>query len=159
MEAIRQIDLHTDTIYCVAWNFDGSLLATTSKDKKIRVIDPLTGDLKGEGKGHEGSKSSQIVFTSASNMLYTTGFSRMSERQYAIWDSNSLDKPKKLEMIDTGSGVLFPRYDPDTNVMFVAGKVGAVIHAHCGVLLGTIVFCLFFLPKDLPWCIVATDMI
>jgi len=120
--ALKQLDCHSDTIYCCAWNFNGTLLATTSKDKKVRVIDPISGEVKGEAKGHEGSKSSQVVFTSEANHMFTTGFSRMSERQYAIWDGNDMSKCKKLEMIDTGSGVLFPHYDPDINVMFVAGK-------------------------------------
>lgn len=42
-EAMKRIECHVDTIYCVSWNFNGSLLATTSKDKKIRVIDPREG--------------------------------------------------------------------------------------------------------------------
>ena len=33
-------DIHTDLIYNVGWNRTGSLLVTTCKDKKVRVIDP-----------------------------------------------------------------------------------------------------------------------
>ncbi|XP_068765736.1 coronin-6 isoform X5 [Struthio camelus] len=33
-------DVHADLIYNVAWNRNGSLLVTTCKDKKVRVIDP-----------------------------------------------------------------------------------------------------------------------
>ncbi|XP_064379300.1 coronin-6 isoform X3 [Dromaius novaehollandiae] len=33
-------DLHTDLIYNVGWNRNGSLLVTTCKDKRVRVIDP-----------------------------------------------------------------------------------------------------------------------
>lgn len=33
-------DMHTDLIYNVGWNRNGSLLVTTCKDKKVRVIDP-----------------------------------------------------------------------------------------------------------------------
>lgn len=29
-----------DTIYSFDWNMDGSLIATTCKDKKIQAIDP-----------------------------------------------------------------------------------------------------------------------
>jgi WD40 repeat protein len=29
-----------DAIWGLAWNYDGSLLAVTSKDKKIRLVDP-----------------------------------------------------------------------------------------------------------------------
>ena len=31
---------HSDIIYSVSWNYNGSLLASTCKDKKIRVLDP-----------------------------------------------------------------------------------------------------------------------
>jgi len=120
--AINEISLHTDTIYSVAWNFDGSLIATTCKDKKVRTIDARAGTIVSEGAGHAGSKSSRIKFTTASNHLFTTGFSRMSERQYAVWNGADLSKPLKLEMIDTGSGVLFPHFDQDISVMYIAGK-------------------------------------
>ena len=33
-------DVHPDMIFSMSWNYDGSLLATTCKDKKIRVLDP-----------------------------------------------------------------------------------------------------------------------
>ncbi len=115
-EPINIIEVHNDTIFSISWNRDGSLFATTSKDKKIRVIDPREGtviSVRGrfeqlhhqdivtarqrnsdiwfyfcsfqEGTGHPGSKASKIVFT-GKNRLFTTGFSRMSERQYGVWD-------------------------------------------------------------------------
>ena len=43
---ITEVTCHSDTIFWASWNYDGSLIATTSKDKKIRVIDPRTGDVK-----------------------------------------------------------------------------------------------------------------
>nr|XP_060612677.1 coronin-6 isoform X3 [Anolis sagrei ordinatus] len=33
-------DLHSDLIYNVCWNSNGSLLVTTCKDKRLRIIDP-----------------------------------------------------------------------------------------------------------------------
>jgi len=41
-----------------------------------------------EGYTHEGSKSIQVVYLK-NGSLFTTGFSRMSERQYALWDGVS----------------------------------------------------------------------
>jgi WD40 repeat protein len=37
------IDCHRDTIFDLAFNFDGSRMATTSKDKKIRIVHARTG--------------------------------------------------------------------------------------------------------------------
>ena len=42
-----------------------------------------------EGAGHQGSKASKVLFLGFKNRIFTTGFSRMSERQYAIWDTVS----------------------------------------------------------------------
>jgi len=40
-----QITGHPDTIYSFDWNLDGSLIATTCKDKKIRVINPRNNEI------------------------------------------------------------------------------------------------------------------
>lgn len=49
-DCVNEIMCHTDTIYSIAFNWDGSLMATTSKDKKLRVIDPRTGTVVSEAK-------------------------------------------------------------------------------------------------------------
>ena len=42
-EAVTEINCHPDIIYSVSWNTNGSLIATTCKDKKIRTIDVREG--------------------------------------------------------------------------------------------------------------------
>ncbi|XP_056414979.1 coronin-6 isoform X2 [Hyla sarda] len=40
-EALITLDeMHSDLIYSICWNYNGSLITTTCKDKKLRVIDP-----------------------------------------------------------------------------------------------------------------------
>jgi WD40 repeat protein len=73
--------MHDNTIQCVSWNFDGSLFCTTSKDKKLRVIDPRAEKVLAEGKAHDGTKGQMCCFLGEQNKIFTTGFSRMSERQ------------------------------------------------------------------------------
>jgi len=41
-----------------------------------------------EGVGHEGNKPAQVVYL-RNGLIFTTGFSRMSERQMALWDAVS----------------------------------------------------------------------
>lgn len=41
-EIMQTINCHVDMIYSLAVNRDGSYIATTSKDKKLRVIEPRT---------------------------------------------------------------------------------------------------------------------
>lgn len=42
---MQTIDLHSDVIYSLSLNRDGSRLATTSRDKRLRIIDPRSGKL------------------------------------------------------------------------------------------------------------------
>jgi len=119
---IKEIACHTDTIYSISFNWNGSLMATTCKDRILRIIDPRTGAVVQQGQGHEGSKAARVVWCGELNKLFTTGFSKTSERQYALWEPTDLSTPLKVEMIDTGSGVLFPYYDNDTQIVYVGGK-------------------------------------
>lgn len=41
---VKVISCHTDVINSMEWNWDGSLLATSCRDKKARVIDPRATD-------------------------------------------------------------------------------------------------------------------
>ncbi len=63
-----------------------------------------------------------MVYLGDTGRLFTTGFSRFSDRQYAVWSQNDLSRPIATEIIDSSSGVLFPYYDHDTRMVYVAGK-------------------------------------
>lgn len=42
-QILNTIDCHPDIVYSLTFNRDGTRLATTCKDKKIRSIDPRSG--------------------------------------------------------------------------------------------------------------------
>lgn len=42
-QILNTIDCHPDIVHSITFNRDGSRLATTCKDKKIRSIDPRSG--------------------------------------------------------------------------------------------------------------------
>ncbi|KAM6423019.1 coronin-1C isoform 1-T1 [Liasis olivaceus] len=115
-------DMHQDMIYNVSWNRNGSLICTASKDKKVRVIDPRKQEIIAEKeKAHEGARPMRAIFLSDGN-VFTTGFSRMSERQLALWNPKNMEEPVALHEMDTSNGVLLPFYDPDTNILYLCGK-------------------------------------
>lgn len=42
---VRTISVHTDVVLSMSFNTDASLLATTCKDKKVRLLEPRSGTL------------------------------------------------------------------------------------------------------------------
>ena len=80
------IDCHTDLPLSISWNLNGSQFATTCKDKTLRVINPRNGKVIAEKeKAHEGNKSSKCIFLKTGK-VFTLGFSKRCDRQYALWD-------------------------------------------------------------------------
>ncbi|XP_038035977.1 coronin-1B [Anas platyrhynchos] len=121
-ELYRLEGLHPDLIYSVSWSRDGSRFCTACKDKSVRVIDPRRGTVVAEKeRAHEGARPMRAIFL-ADGKIFTTGFSRMSERQLALWDTENLEEPMGLQELDSSNGALLPFYDPDTNVVYVCGK-------------------------------------
>nr|XP_004667938.1 coronin-6 isoform X2 [Jaculus jaculus] len=122
-EVLLSLDeMHPDVIHSVCWNSNGSLLATTCKDKTLRIIDPRKSQVVAErARPHEGARPLRAVFT-ADGKLLSTGFSRMSERQVALWDPNNFEEPVALQEMDTSNGVLLPFYDPDSSIVYLCGK-------------------------------------
>ncbi|XP_059704505.1 coronin-1B [Haemorhous mexicanus] len=121
-ELYRLDGLHPDLIYSVSWSRDGSRFCTACKDKSVRVIDPRRGTVVAEKeRAHEGARPMRAIFL-ADGKIFTTGFSRMSERQLALWDTENLEEPMGLQELDSSNGALLPFYDPDTSVVYVCGK-------------------------------------
>ncbi|XP_042647595.1 coronin-6 isoform X1 [Tyto alba] len=115
-------DMHTDLIYNVGWNRNGSLLVTTCKDKKVRIIDPRKQQVVAEkAKPHDGARPIRAIFV-ADGKIFTTGFSKMSERQLGLWDLKNFEEPIALQEMDTSNGVLLPFYDPDSSIVYLCGK-------------------------------------
>jgi len=113
---------HADIIQSLDWNFNGSLIATSCKDKKIRIIDPRTAKLASEAEAHTGVKGSRVCWLGHKDKLFSVGFSKTSEREYALWDPRDMSKSLGRSNIDSGSGLLLPFYDGDNAVLYMGGK-------------------------------------
>ncbi|KAF9178696.1 Coronin-like protein crn1 [Haplosporangium sp. Z 767] len=118
----QEITGHMEIIQSVTWNYNGTLVATTCRDKKVRVFDVRSNKIVQQADSHPGVKGSRIVWMGDSNRIATTGFSKMSDRQINIWDTTNFDKPLKSNNLDTSSGVIMPFYDGDSNMLYLAGK-------------------------------------
>lgn len=113
---------HSDIINSCEWNGNGSLLSTMCKDKKMRVIDPRQKTIAQEAEGHSGIKGSRCLWLSPKPFIFSVGFTKSSEREYAIWDPRNLSARLASQVIDSASGTLMPFWDKDVSMLYLAGK-------------------------------------
>lgn len=99
---------HSDIVQSLSWNASGNLLVTTSRDKKLRVWDVRQQRPAHEGPGHEGAKNSRVVWLGEQNRFATTGFSKMSDRQLALWEPGNNTPVGGFTTLDSISGVCMP---------------------------------------------------
>ncbi|XP_037546577.1 coronin-2A [Nematolebias whitei] len=118
---VQTIKHHTDVVLSMSFNTYGSLLATTCRDKKVRLMEARSGNLLQEGN-FKAHKASKVLILGNMKLLLTAGTSRYNDRQIALWDQDDLSEPLLQENLDGSSGVLFPFYDPDTHMLYLAGK-------------------------------------
>lgn len=114
---------HTEVIQSLSWKTDGRLLVTSCKDKKLRVYDPRsTTSITHATDSHQSIKDSRVVWLGDSNRILTTGFDAGRLRQVYIRDLRKFSEPEKSLELDSSTGILMPLFDPDTNMLFLAGK-------------------------------------
>jgi len=75
-----------------------------------------------ETNSHEGTKSQRAIWLGDTNRIATTGFSKTSDRQLFIRDTNNFGEALVNENIDTSAGTIMPFYDEDTKMLYLGGK-------------------------------------
>uniref|UniRef100_A0A2A4JVU7 Coronin n=1 Tax=Heliothis virescens TaxID=7102 RepID=A0A2A4JVU7_HELVI len=114
---------HMEVIQSTSWKKDGKLLATSCKDKKVRIIDPRASTAVADvANSHQNIKDSRIVWLGDQDRILTTGFDSARLRQIMIRDVRNLSQTQKTLELDCSTGILMPLFDPDTNMLFLAGK-------------------------------------
>ena len=85
-----------------------------------------TGEVEEEAIAHEGNKAARAIYLK-NGLVFTTGFTKHSERQYSLRAPGHLDDPIVMVELDTSNGVMFPLYDPDANLVYLCGKVSFLL--------------------------------
>lgn len=117
---------HSDALNHIRWNYDGSQLATTCKDKIVRIFDPRDGKVAQQVLAFEGSKKTSVEFLQH-NLIATTGFSKNSTRQIKLYDVRNMANAAASEDLDQSAGVLIPYYDWDSSILYIGGKGDSTI--------------------------------
>jgi coronin-1B/1C/6 len=63
-----------------------------------------------------------LTWLGDSQNLLSCGFSKLSEREYAVWDVRNFTTPVVRRQLDTYNGVPFSYFDEEHKAVFVAGK-------------------------------------
>jgi len=85
------------------------------------VIDPRTNKVVQEVEAHQGVKGSRVCYLGL-DRLFSVGFTKTTEREFAIWDPRDMTKRLTTQNVDSASGLLMPFYDEDTKILFLGGK-------------------------------------
>ncbi|XP_052850062.1 coronin-7 isoform X4 [Drosophila gunungcola] len=121
---------HPEVIQSASWREDGSVLATSCKDKCVRIFDPRAAGspIQLTAESHQSIKDSRVVWLGNQQRILTTGFDAARLRQVIIRDVRNFNTPEKTLELDCSTGILMPLFDPDTNMLFLAGKGDTTIN-------------------------------
>lgn len=105
-------------------------MATSCKDKFVRIFDPRAAGspIQLTAESHQSIKDSRVVWLGNQSRILTTGFDAARLRQVIIRDLRNFNVPEKTLELDCSTGILMPLFDPDTNMLFLAGKGDTTIN-------------------------------
>ncbi|KAL0205603.1 hypothetical protein P9112_000910 [Eukaryota sp. TZLM1-RC] len=116
----------SDLVNSLSFNFNGSRLAFSSKDKNMYIIDSRSGDLVAQTQAHSGVKPFKAIWCSNPekelDVIVTLGFGRPVGREIKVWNPSSVAEPLAVVALDQASSLFLPAYDPDTSMLFFTGK-------------------------------------
>jgi len=112
---------HPDFILNANWNYDGTKIATLCRDKNLRVIDMVKGEILKEGIASESNKG-RVRWLGKTGKILSVGFDKQSHQEMKIFDENDLSKPLTTLSIDLSSSLLCVYFDEDTNLIYLYGR-------------------------------------
>ncbi|XP_058142542.1 coronin-7 isoform X2 [Dasypus novemcinctus] len=122
-QPLTELAAHGDLVQSVAWSRDGALVGTACKDKQLRVFDPrVKPEASQSTQAHENGRDTRLVWTGVQELLVSTGFNQVREREAKLWDLRLFSSALASLTLDTSPGSLMPLLDPDSGLLVLAGK-------------------------------------
>lgn len=114
-----------DMVWNMDFNWDGSLLATSSREKIVRIFDPRQQEhpLVSMGCGYDSAKPQFVAWVDESKIV-TIGVNARNEKQIVFWDPKNLVEPISIPVtVETTSSsvVHYPFYDESSRLLFLVG--------------------------------------
>jgi len=115
--------VHKAAISTFTWNREGSLLATSAKDKELRIFDPRGNTEVAKVVTHNSPKGCRSIWLGKLDMILSTGFTPDSTREVSIFDPKMLAKGALDSIkLSVSSSYVMPFVDEDIGVVYLAGK-------------------------------------
>ncbi|KAJ1607796.1 coronin like WD40 repeat protein [Cryptosporidium canis] len=112
--------------YDIKWNYFGNMLATTNKDRLVRIVDPREQTTALNFLAHEGTRIGKCTwmggFGTIQNKLITTGFTKAGSRSVKLWDVRNIESPIIDVQLDIMSSTLYPNFEDNFKLLTVFGK-------------------------------------
>ncbi len=77
----KALNNEEEVFQSLSWKADGSVLVTTSKDKKVRIWDPRANSVTHSADSHSSNRESVTTWLGASNRILTSGFDSVKKNQ------------------------------------------------------------------------------
>ena len=104
----------------IDWSINGSLIGAMTKSKNAIVYDVRGNKEVLKTKCHDSAKSQKMLFVDM-NYFITTGFGSGS-RELKLFDMRNSSTVVNTLKIDSQTGVMYPSYDYDNNVIYIPSK-------------------------------------
>jgi len=123
-DCVQTYDDMKEATLSMEFNAEGSLLATTTKAKIVKIFDPRNPkESVAEFECSSGSKSSKIFWAESAGLIGATCYNKMAKRKLRLWDLRALDgKPVADNVLDQMTSINMPYYDSENKILFTAGK-------------------------------------
>uniref|UniRef100_A0A1I8AQU8 Coronin n=1 Tax=Steinernema glaseri TaxID=37863 RepID=A0A1I8AQU8_9BILA len=114
----------SDRVQALDWSEDGHLLAASGdKGRSASIFDPRasTSPVHEISRLHSGlGREGRVLF--ADGKLVSSGFTNQRQQEVLVFDVRAGYKQVHQQTFMATTGLLIPLYDPDTKLLFLAGK-------------------------------------
>jgi len=121
-EAVATYDGFKDILYSLEWNYDGSLLAVTTKDRTIATLDPRQLSTAQSFPTFESIRSSKLFWAQKFGWIGATGFAKAGGRQLKLFDLRKSQNAILTFDIDKQAAALIPYWNNDNGVLYLSAK-------------------------------------
>ena len=115
----------------LTFNYDGSVFALACQDRTIRLTDARAGSITAvtppSSPLGRNLRAVWCGMSSGANNILSVSSASTGMRTIHLWDVRNMEAPVTTKSIDNAAGQLFPMFDEDTGVCFIAGKGDTII--------------------------------